>query len=80
MIRSEGFEDHEKQPNHLQFHEWLVNILNDANSIDLYGCWDGDFFEPCEGHTEVDVSKIQEETFYFRERFRYSVTNAQVQK
>ncbi len=75
MSDSEEYSDGDKQPNHIQLECILIGLLQTADSIELYSCWDGDFAEPSGGSSQLLLSSIVDNHFAFRERFLYSIAN-----
>lgn len=43
------------------------------SAIELYGCWDGEFESPVVCREEIDVSKLLDRSFFFREGCLYTV-------
>ncbi len=76
MIGSQSYTGEEQQPNHEQLYAFLKELISENREIELYGCWDGDFAESCEGHSIIPLSKILDKNFFFRERYKYTVTNS----
>ena len=73
IINPDESVDEDRQTNHRQLHEVLTSLPEDCRCVELYGCWEGDFDEACEGTAEIRVDDILEPAFHFRERFGYVV-------
>lgn len=43
-------------------------------SVQLYGCWDGDYDEQAESTEVIAIEEILDKDFYFKERGFYSIT------
>lgn len=66
--------DESKQTNHEQLQAFLAGLLREGEAVELYGCWDEEFEEPCEGQATIALRAILAPEFHFRERFKYTVT------
>lgn len=73
MIGNEHYTGEVEQPNHVQLHAFLAGQLEQAEEVELYGCWDGDFTESSEGSTVLSIDRILDRGFFFRERFGYKI-------
>jgi hypothetical protein len=65
-------EEREKQTNQQQLHDLLI-ALSPKGSIELYGCWDGDFELPPREQDTIKLSRLLDEHFYFHQRCHYKV-------
>lgn len=63
----------ETRRNHEQLHQFLKAELERSGEVELYGCWDGDFAEPSAGCGTLQVDRILDPGFHFRERFGYAI-------
>ncbi len=62
---------------HQELYDFISQLLNSNPTIELYGCWDGDFAEPIEHREEITLGHLLDRKFFFRERGFYTVTNSE---
>ena len=74
FIGSQHYTGDEEQPNHEQLHKLVTSLLGQAASVQVYGCFDGEFTEPVESRASINVNRLLDVDFYFRERGFYEVT------
>lgn len=61
------------QDDHENLHRFLLDQLQHADRIELFGCWDGDFDFPPERHETIGVDDVIRRDFFLRERCHYTV-------
>ena len=72
--RSEDDMSHlEAQPNHEQLVAFLREELQGDESVEFYGTWEGNVAGPALSDLEVEMERLLELDFYFRDRGRYVV-------
>jgi len=64
----------EKQSDHEALYLFVLDQLQRNDSVELYGCWDGDFQEPFACRETISVEELIKNDFFLRERCHYSVT------
>jgi len=64
------------EDNQRRLHDYLVECLQDEETIELFGCWSGDEGLPTEKTRIVDVSTLISTDFWFEEREHITITKA----
>ena len=75
--RNPDYDGSEEEPIHQELYDFISALLSSNQSIELYGCWDGDFADPFEHSEEIDFERLLDRTFFFRERGFYTVTKSE---
>ena len=64
----------EAQPNHERLIAFVKQHLGDQPSCEFYGIWEGDFSAPALSDQAIDLDRLADLEFYFRDRGHYTVT------
>ena len=62
---------------HHELFEFISPILDTLGTVELYGCWNGDFSEPVEHREEIVLDRLLDRKFFFRERGFYTITKSE---
>lgn len=58
---------------HQELHDFVLKRLHDNRTIQLFGCWDGEFELPVVCRDNIEINKLLDHSFFFRERCLYTV-------
>lgn len=58
---------------HQELYDFVFKLLQADRTIELYGCWDGEFESSAECRDKLEVNKLLDHSFFFRERCLYTV-------
>ena len=62
-----------RQKDHEQLRDYLVNHCVEQKQVEIYACWEGDWWEDCLGKIQISVDEIADNHFCFREKHLYIV-------
>ncbi len=68
------YDPSDTQPNHLALAAFLRSHCAGEPFVELFGVWDGDYAKTPKGHLEVQLERLADPKFFFRERVHYRVT------
>jgi hypothetical protein len=76
---SEGVETQKNtQHNHQQLRDYLLHEFKGEAFVELYGCWSGEEKEAASFKAEIQLDRLGDPTFCFRERGLYRVVNEHI--
>jgi hypothetical protein len=72
-----GYDGSDEDQIHRELFEFVASLISTNGTVELYGCWDGDFEDPIEHREVISVDRLIDRSFFFRERGFYTVTNSE---
>lgn len=63
-----------EEKNHRELFDFLTPLVAEGGSIEIYGCWDGDFEESIKHKETISLNRLLDRKFFFRERGLYIIS------
>jgi hypothetical protein len=72
VVGEDEMNDKNIQNNQEALYNYIKTYVTEG-SVELYGCWDGDYNEQAESREEIAIEDILDKDIFFKERGFYSI-------
>jgi len=69
--------DGDMQAMHEKLVQLIRNELSASDSVEFYGLWEDDLTQSPLSDQQIDLSRLTEKTFFFRDRGRYRIEHVE---